>query len=160
MKMTSKRIGSARDARGSTAAELGPALLVLFLFIFFPALNLMSLVVSYGACLNLNNTQLREAAFLSKATAQDSGGPVRREIPELWTNSGIGRFVSPVSKPETAVTYYKPAGLEDDMVVVTTRVTVRPVFVVPFFSAIPGLGAAFTYEISGQRLLENSVAQG
>jgi len=157
MEKAIKTGGSVRNARGSALAEFAPSLLILFLYMFCPLVNLVSLAVGFGACMHLNHAQVREAALLPRSAAEDPNGRVRKGIPEQWKASGLGRFVSPVAGPDTTLTYRRTEGLDDDMVTVTTSVEMRPTFTLPFFNTIPGLGAPVAFRFSTQRFVENSV---
>jgi hypothetical protein len=144
-----------RNANGTALAELGPALFLLILCMFFPMVNLCTLGASFAACVSLNHTQLREAALLANHEAANSKGSVIKAIPEAWKNSGIGQFVGSIKTPETKVNYRKIDGISNEAVTVTTTVTVKPFITVPLFN-IPGLGAPISYTISSERLVENA----
>jgi hypothetical protein len=149
-----------RTQKGNALVEIGPALLIAFFFLFFPLLNLSAMGMTFAACVSLNYAQLREAAFSTTARAQHPEGSVRKGIPERWSKSGVGQFVSTPQLPVTSVTYRHVEGLKNDLVTVSTMVTVKPAFTLPFFSSVPGLGAPITYTISNERLVENVAAAG
>lgn len=158
MSITRARIARKRGERGSAIAELGPALLILFLFLFFPLVDLMSLGVIYMSCATLNDLQLREAALLSKAEAQDPAGRVRKGIADVWQQSGLGQFVKVVDSPATTVSYSQRQ--DDEVVVVTTNVTASPFLTIPLFPGVPGLGAPVSFTFANERLVENPETGG
>lgn len=148
-----------RKAKGGTMAETAPALLILFMFLLFPLVDVMTMGVDYVSCHTLNNLQLREAANLPKAQAQDAGGFVKKNIPDQWKHSGMGAFVNVVGTPATNVSYLDgetdTTGTQDKYVVVTTTMTAHPFLTLPFYFPVPGMSAPMTFTISTRRLLEN-----
>lgn len=143
-----------RKRRGSTIAETGPALTILFLFLFFPMLDLISMPIFYASCATLNDVQLREAVNIAKSEAESAGGPVKKHIPEQWASLGMGQFVGLTKPVETQVSYTPGVG-DDIYVIVTTTINCRPFLTMPFFFPIPGMTTPLDYTISTKRLLEN-----
>jgi hypothetical protein len=147
-----------RTNRGSSILELPGALLVLLFFVFFPLLNIMGLGIKYGACAALNGMQLHEAALLPKSKATAQGGTVKHGIPEQWLAGGMGAFVNPLTTPQTEVTYRdgeKTDNTTDKLVSVKTTVTLPPFLTVPFLPKIPGFSTPISFNIEGERPLEN-----
>lgn len=154
------RVQSSRKRdKGSTILETGPALLVLFMFLFFPVLDVMALGMLYTACYSLNDIQLREAANLPSAEATAANGIIKKVIPEKWLHTGLGAFVRAKGNPQTEVTYVDgqkdTTGTTDKFVLVKTTVTAHPFLLLPFFFPVPGMSAPMTYSISTRRMLEN-----
>jgi hypothetical protein len=148
-----------RKAHGSTMLETGPALLVLFMFLFFPLINVFSLGVSYASCFTLNDLQLREAATMTKVQAEDANGVIKKGIVEKWMKSGLGAFTLASGKPETQLTYFDGAkdtnNTQDKYVEITTTVNARPFMYCPFFFSCPGLNAPVKFTVSNRRMVEN-----
>lgn len=157
MLMERNRSSKMRRRRGAMLAELGPALLILFFFLFFPLVDLLGLGISYCSCLSLNDLQVREAAFESSELAQNATGAVKREIPANWVKSGLGQFVNLESSPLTTVSYRKAGTVENSEVYVkvTTETKVRPFLNIPFLPGIPGLSQGLTFVVGSERLVEN-----
>ena len=150
-----------RSRRGSALAELGPALSILLLMLFFPLVDALALGASYASCMVLNYCQLREAAFCSRTEAQNENGPVRAGIPDTWQKEGLGQFVNLAEPVKTKVSYVDAGnpgspGMQDQYVQVTTTIVASPFMVVPVFPGIPGLGAPVKFQIATERLLESS----
>lgn len=151
--------GTRRNKRGSSIAETGPALFILFLMLFFPLVNLVTMTFAYFSCTTLNDLQLREAALLPKKDAQDPAGAVMKRIPEEWKAEGIGAFAG-LNKPQVTIVDYVTQskdkdGREEAVVRVTTQVQLRPFLTIPFFPGVPGLGKPMDFQITSQRPVEN-----
>lgn len=148
-----------RAQRGAMIAELGPALLILFFFLFFPLVDLLSLGMSYTSALALNELQVREAAFQPSSEAKKPGGQVRKTIPDQWTKSGLGRFVNLQQNPRTSVSYRlgesSGNGLRDKYVKVVTTILVNPFLNVPLLPGIPGISQSVEFTICSERIVEN-----
>jgi hypothetical protein len=154
---TNKR--NARKAHGSTAMETGPALMILFMFLFFPLINVFALGVSYASTFTLNDLQCREAATLPQKDAVNPDGLIKKAIVDQWLHSGLGAFVQCNGKPETKMTYFAgqtdETKTQDQYVEITTKVSANPFIRCPFFFAIPGMSAPMTFEVSNRRMVEN-----
>ena len=152
-------VKSGRCVAGTSIAELGPVLFVLFVMILFPLIDLMAIGVTYSSGCVLNSLQVREAALLTASIVQDPTGPVKQRIPDNWVTSGLGRFASLESSPLTTISYRDGVadanGIMDRFVVVTTALKVRPFLAIPFFPGVPGLGATVAFTITSERVVEN-----
>lgn len=159
MRKASNSKRNARKAHGSTMMETAPALMILFMFLFFPLINVFALGVSYASTFTLNDLQCREAATLPKNEALDPNGIIKKQIVEHWLHSGLGAFVQCNGKPETKLAYFAGAtdkdNTQDQYVEITTKVTANPFMRCPFFFPIPGMSAPMTFEISNRRMVEN-----
>lgn len=148
-----------RKASGSTILETGPALLILFMFFFFPLVDVFGMGVAYASCFTLNDLQCREAATLPKAQAESAGGIIKSEIVKQWRHSGLGAFVVAAGDPQTELKYFAGStdknGTQDQYVEVITTVTARPFLTCPFFFPVPGMSAPVTFTISNRRMVEN-----
>ena len=152
------RKSTSRAALGSSILELPAAMLILFLFIFFPILDIIGVGIKYGACAALNGLQLHEASLLPKSKATDVGGTVKKGIPDRWLTGGMGAFVNPSKAPETEVTYRdgeNTANGTDKLVNVKTTIQLPPFITSPFIPNIPGLSAPLNLTVEGERPLEN-----
>ena len=143
-----------RQQKGSVIAETGPAFFLLFIFFFFPMLDLISMPIFYCSCATLNDVQLREAVNLKKSMATDPSGPVKKNIPSTWSTLGVGKFVG-LSKPIVTDVSYSDGVESDIYVTVSTTITCRPFLTIPFFVGVPGMSTDQSYTISTKRLLEN-----
>ena len=160
MKATTKRGGCGRSWRGSALTEFGPAIGLILLFIFFPMLDLLSMLVSYGCCMVLNNAQTHEASLVHWNQAKSPAGPVRKAIPDGWKVSGFGKYVKVVGDVDTTVSYRKGEnvadGVTDKIAMVSTTVTCSPFLPIPLPGAnIPGLSGPMSFTISSERQMEN-----
>jgi len=148
-----------RNARGAFLNEFGPALYLLFIGIFFPLLDLISLGFVYGCGFTLNYFQTCQCASVPQSEAQDPTGLVKYGIPQQWQLNGLGRFVPLVSDPVTSINYtdgqLETNGVQDKNIVLSTSITSRPLICVPILPGIPGFTAAITMNFTSERPLEN-----
>lgn len=143
-----------RPSRGTALSEAGPALFLLLIFAVFPALDLITLGISYYACSTLNDLQLREAAKAHRSEAQNPNGAVMLGIPNNWRASSLGGLSRVVDTPQTEISY-NTAGT-GIYVNIATTVQVQPLLTIPFFPKVPGLGAPVTFRISRSRVVESA----
>lgn len=141
-------------------ADFGPALLILFILIFFPLLDLLGICLDYGLCMILNSNQVHEAALIQSKDALDPAGSIKKGIPDQWMK-GMGSFCN-LAKPITTDISYKtspdtgPNATPDKVVTVVTTVACSPFLTIPIpFAEVPGFNSPFTFEISSQRQMEN-----
>jgi hypothetical protein len=145
-----------RNAHGSALTEMGPALFILLIVGVLPILDLMFAGSAYCACVLLNDLELREA---SRVPASDANAAIST-IAHDWQFGGIGQFIGVIGEPQSRCTYnlvhiegsINPG--TETYVNISTTVTVKPAFPIPFFGRIPALGGPATYEIVGRRILE------
>lgn len=148
-----------RSSRGSGLVEMGPALSLLLITVFFPLLDMMAIGVTYGSGFTLNNLQARQCAVVTKTEAKDANGLVLKGIPSDWKTKGLGKFCNLTGDPITSLSY--KLGQKDDKdrqdwtVIVSTTITARPFLTVPGFPAIPGLTAPMTFTFVSERVMEN-----
>jgi hypothetical protein len=147
----------ARNRNGYTIAEMGPALFLLLIMGIFPMLDLIFAGSAYTACLLLNQLELREAARLPASQVDNAMVLIAHE----WQFSGIGQYAGVMTDPLTQYSYSivpieNSSGHQTEAyITLTTTVTLRPFLPIPFFNAVPALGAPVSYSISGRRLLES-----
>lgn len=164
MQTKEKKRKKMRSACGASGiSEFGPALGILLIAIFFPLVDLLSVAVSYGLCLVLNNNQVHEASLLPYQDASNPNGAVMKGIPEVWGN-GMGHFVKKVGPVITTVSYRAgqvsndsgASKITDRIVKVTTRVICSPFLPIPLpVSNVPGLNGPMTFTVAGERPMEN-----
>ncbi len=146
-----------RKQHGSAITEMGPALFILLVVGVFPVLDLIFAGSAYCACVLLNNLELREASRIPASDTNDA----MTQIAYNWQNSGVGQFAGIIGQPQTQCTYtvidiqgsVNPG--TETYVNVSTTVSLKPFFPIPFFGKITVLGAPVTYSIIGRRILEN-----
>jgi len=131
---------------------MGPALFLILFFGVFLAVDLIGLGFNYCSCLTLNDLQLREAAKVPMAVAQDPKGPIRLGVPNSWRSTVMGGLSGVREHPETCVSYSKKNGMA--YVTVATCVQVHPPLTIPLFPGVPGLGAPVLFTITNSRLME------
>ncbi len=158
--MQPDRIPATRKPNGSTLADFGPALLILFILIFFPLLDLLGICLDYGLCMILNYNQVHEASLIPSKDATDEAGPIKKTIVDQWSK-GMGSFVG-LAKPITTTITYTTAPQEDasnnadKSVKVVTTVVCSPFLTIPIpFVHAPGFNEPFTFEIASERQMEN-----
>lgn len=156
----SKQRKSTRTATGSALTEMGPALLLILMMIFFPMLDLMALAASYCSCLYLNFQQTKEAAVVQFTDAQSTSGQVQKGVVDAWQHAGVGVFVKTTTTPHTSVSYRNgqqdpQTKVVDKFVDVTTTVTCQPFLTIPFPVSVPGLNAPMTFTMTSEAQMEN-----
>src|SRR6185437_9350629 len=152
------RMQQKRSMRGSALTEMGPALFILLMMIFFPMLDLMGMAASYCSGMYLNMMQVKEAAVCQASDAQSNSGQVKKGVVDNWLQHGIGVFVKTTSYPggnNTKVVYTNgqldpQTKIMDKFVTVTTTVTCQPFLTIPFWFPVPGLSAPMTFVYSAQ----------
>jgi hypothetical protein len=156
-----KHMRSERGASGMS--EFGPALMVLLIAIFFPLIDLLSVCVSYGLIVVLNNNQAHEASLLPYTDAGNPSGTVMKGIPDTWLN-GMGHFVKKEGAILTQVGYRAGQkssesgnnAITDRVVRVTTTVKCTPFLPIPLPVAnVPGLNGPMVFTVSSERQMEN-----
>lgn len=147
-----------RNNKGNAIAEAGPALFFLFVFMFYPMLDIMGLGLAFYSGFMLNTWQTREAALLNANEAQAADGHIRSRLPEYWHKCGLGNLANVEPNIDTEVIYEDGVAdsvLKADKVIrVTTTIQYRPWFTVPFFD-IPGLGRPFPITFSNRGHVED-----
>lgn len=140
-----------RRAKGSTITETGPALLVLFILIFFPMLDLVQMGAAYAMSLSYHDYMIREIAC-RKPTDADRATAVTR-VQSEFTSSNFFNYLK-ASLPGGASSVqatYLPDATNPTSVRVSTRVQVLPFIVIPFIPAVPGLSAPLEFNFSTER---------
>jgi hypothetical protein len=152
---TVKSMTSNRRARkrGSAMAELGPALFILLIVIFFPLLNLAMFGLTYFCCGTLTDLQADKAKVLPRSIAMSDLGPVKNTVPDAWQKTGLGAFAKLSAPLETAISY--PVLANGMHVRVSTRFTASPFMPIPFIPGVPALSAPVTFTFTSQRILED-----
>lgn len=145
-----------RRVSGSSIAEFGPVLFVLFLVLVFPLVDLLSMAITYTAGTMLNQAQLRLAVTTPASQLQDTTASPMADVTKAWQSQGMAAFASLDSPPKCTVSYAPAfAGSTDFTVGVTTTVVARPLLRMPMFPGVPGLGAPMTFQYYSERLLED-----
>ena len=160
MKRQYRKVGSLRSTTGAAFLnEFAPALFLLFIGIFFPLIDFVSLGLVYGCGFTLNYFQSLQCASVTKTEAADPSGLVKFGIPQQWKNNGLGKFVELVGDPETNIAYkdgqLETNGVQDMNVVLSTTITTKPLICVPTLPGIPGLTAPITFNFVSERPMEN-----
>lgn len=158
------RSAKLRSGRGATISEVGPALFLIFIGGLLPAIDALFIALDYASTYTLNELQLREAQKSPKSQALKLDGPVVQTIPQQWKAGLIGGFVPSEPNPQTNISYspvpWQPVGANQTLnfwfVTITSTVTYRPFFVIPFLNGVPGLGAPFTITVTNRRPMENN----
>ncbi len=139
-----------RTKVGSSISEFAPALFLLFFFAVFPMINLIFLGLIFSSCVTLNNAELSEAA----KTPNSQLASIFSNMQSNWQSTGIGRLTNGATSPQSEISYSN-IGI-DAYVTVATTFTVKPFFTVPFFNTVPGLGAPWSFTVSGKKVLESA----
>lgn len=140
-----------RRQRGSAIAETGPALLMLLVFIFFPMLDLLYIGAGYGMAWLAHRAAIRELAV---HTPDDTGRitAIERANRE-YLATGMAKFLAldATTLKHDPPTYLMDASGNPNTVKLITRAQIKSLFVVPFFSSIPGLGAPVPVSFASEK---------
>ncbi len=170
--------------RGSAIAEMGPALILLFIVILFPMLDLIGLALKYADCYYLFNALVREAGVGTTVVEKTSVSgtptgeikcyditcstdnvppPTGRGSMQLiisnWQKSGLGIFanVVPGSITQTASVNCTEGSPNARWVHVQMNVSCNPFLKLPLPGQIPGLTAPATFQFNGASVVENDL---
>lgn len=150
-----------RKQDGTALVETPGALIILFIFILFPLLDMIALGLKYACCYSLHQLQVREAALLPASTAQANNGPVKSSLARQWKDSGLGSFVDLEQLPLTVISYENgnraANGVTDKYVVLSNQFRLKPFLNVPTpnLPEVPGLTSALVYSFESKRPMEN-----
>ena len=152
-----------RKSTGGQIAELAPALLILFIVILFPMVDIMYLGIGYCAGWYLNQMTVRACSTVKKAQY-----PVAEaNMKTAWESSGLALFTRAgvVQNKASTVNYGtsidRETGKPMQMVQVDTQVAITPFLSlggVPFMAAmnIDGLTRPIIFRYVDKRPLEES----
>ena len=90
-------VKSGRCVAGTSIAELGPVLFVLFVMILFPLIDLMAIGVTYSSGCVLNSLQVREAALLTASIVIAAIGVALMTLPIMPPSSAWPRRTWPAT---------------------------------------------------------------
>lgn len=157
-----------RSSTGQTTSEFAGVLMVFFLIIFFPMLDLVAMAALFGAGMVLNAESAREASLVanrgSTAAAEHTDvtdATAAREtrvkgVETFWSKNGLGQWfnvVQPIQHTITVTTVGTGAN-PDEYVHVSTVLTGRPFLNIPFPVQVQGLNAPMQFNYSQERLIE------
>ena len=153
-----------RVRQGAALSEFGPALFLVLIFGLLPVLDAIFIGIDYASARYLNELQLREAQKLPKSNATSGSGTVMLTIPDEWRHGLLGSSANPDQPVITQIDYkpvpWQPVGSNQTIdfwfVTISTTVSFRPFLKIPFFNAVPGLGAPITFSVAGRRPVENN----
>lgn len=157
-----------RKSQGSALAEMGPALFLLLILIFFPMLNLIQIGAAYALANTYHQHIIREIAFRRPEQKNQAIAAVNREIDA----NGLYTFIKATTKTVDQVDFLDKNGAvitaslpapEDTSsaandlrnsivkVRVTTTMTIAPYFTIPFFQPIPGISAPVPFRVQSDK---------
>jgi hypothetical protein len=148
-----------RSTKGNQIAELGPALIIILIVVLFPLINLIYLAAGYASAWYLNHLVVREIAMINPNN-DDQVIDEENSITSNWANNGVAHFIGIYpdnyqTKVSHATPVYTPSKTNPELVRLTTTVTVRPLFYIPFFKDLPGVGKDMVFAISEERPQED-----
>ncbi len=147
-----------RDQNGSAMTELGPALLILLVAIFFPLLNLSTIGLTYFCCGTLTDLQANKAALLPASLATSDTGPVKKSVVDAWKATGLGAFANLAQPPITTVSYTMIG--TTPYAEVSTQFAANPLMTVPFIPGVPGISAPVQFTFTSKRVVEDPIGLG
>ena len=166
-----------RSSAGQIMAEMGPALFLVLVLTFLPALDLFWLLGAYGSVSFLNTRQLeivRKNLYITSSdgenaipgnlkTAVDRGNTESTNFTSLPLGRMFQLSVQPLTTSDIPITPVAGSQWTSGntvegatfVVSVTTRAKCAPLLCVPFFDKVPGLGAPFDLSITRSDNVEN-----
>ena len=155
MKFVPRRTGKkCRNAKGGSGmAELGPALLVLFVIILVPMLDILYLGLAYAAGWYCNHLVVREVACRKPIEAPIAA----TSATSAWQASGLALFIhaggitnTPIFEDASGATVAATA-TNIAYCFVTTKMTIQPFLPIPFLTSVAGINAPVNFTYSAQR---------
>ncbi len=133
---------------GSGTVELAPALVVIFIVILIPMLDLLYLGLAYASGWYCNHLVVREVACREPANATVAADSAT----QAWAGTGLAKFIgasaaSVVNNPS----FKNDASGNPISVTVSTVVTVQPFLPIPFFMQVQGLNQPVKFGYSAER---------
>jgi len=138
---------------GSEMAEMGPAVLVIFVIILVPMLDILYLGLAYASGWYANHLSVREVAVRKPVQYQAAGDSALG----AWQASGLAAFIhasnvvntvtfedagaNPVPATSTAIAYC----------LVKTSMQIQPFLPIPFLTQVAGINAPVSFAFSAQR---------
>lgn len=157
--MTNRRL---RARKGQTTSEIGPALLILLIIVFFPMLDLLYLGLAYACGWYENHLAVRECACRlptmsgtaeTMAANQFNGSTLRGFIRATVVNNAPSYTVNGAGANPPFTAAQAAQGIT---VRVTSLIRVKSFLSIPFFSSIPGMGQDITFQYTAERPQEET----
>ncbi len=158
-----------RRCRGSAITELGPALFVLLILIFFPLMDIIGAAADYSFANLLNQAEVRELAVQKPDDGQKENIAQKADLNTINALLGFAKFcgIAPGDEANPAkikhTISYIPS-LTDPAkigtVEVSTEVSFRPFLIIPFIPDVPGLSANIPFKVSSTRPQEELGSNG
>jgi hypothetical protein len=153
---------------GSGTVELAPALVVIFIVILIPMLDLLYLGLAYAAGWYCNHLVVREVACRIPSVASGAGSAAG-DATAAWANTGLAKFIGANSGSVTnTITFAYPIPPPNPVPVppngassttVSTSVLVQPFLPIPFFMKVEGLNKPVIFTYSAERPQEEKGIQ-
>ncbi|CAN5572483.1 hypothetical protein BH10CYA1_BH10CYA1_21590 [soil metagenome] len=147
---------------GSGTVELAPALIVIFIVVLIPMLDLLYLGLAYAAGWYCNHLVVREVACRDP----NGGSPnaAAAAATSAWAGTGLAKFIGAGTGQVTNTIKFLPPGtpspgLPPASCFVSTQVTVKPFLPIPFFMQVEGLNKAVIFGYGAERPQEEKGIQ-
>jgi hypothetical protein len=130
-----------RRRSGNAITETGPALLLFFLFVFFPLLDVLYMGCGFGFAWLLHNHELREVSVNRPAEATTS---LAKADADFFANAkGMASFLklTSVASVQHDAPVFVPDAAQAKEVTLTTRVQIKPWLYIQIVPNVPGLSA-------------------
>ncbi|MBS2001570.1 MAG: hypothetical protein JST44_08695 [Cyanobacteria bacterium SZAS LIN-5] len=133
---------------GSGTVELAPALVVIFIVILIPMLDLLYLSLAYAAGWYCNHLVVREVACREPSNATAAADSATT----AWAATGLAKFIGAgKSAVVNSPTFTNDANGNPISCTVSTVVTVQPFLPIPFFMKIQGMNQPVNFAYSAER---------
>lgn len=166
------RFHTRRDKRGSAMADFAPVLLIFFVAVLFPLINLLALPIYYSIASYYVHLEVRELAasrissilvpppsdLSAGGDFVSDGGFVHQHIRGKFIKTGLSLllFHGDTSPPINSVVKLHLSQNSSDVPSVTDTVTmtIAPLVRCPMFKGVPGLDAPMVVSITEARTKE------
>ncbi|MBI2811573.1 MAG: hypothetical protein HYX67_12215 [Candidatus Melainabacteria bacterium] len=148
---------------GSGTVELAPALVVIFIVILIPMLDLLYLGLAYASGWYCNHLVVREVACRDPGAS----GAAAAAATAAWAGTGLAKFIGAGTGAVTnnvtfllnGVPTAPTPGNPPTSCSVATQVTVQPFLPIPFFMQVEGLNKPVIFGYAAERPQEEKGIQ-
>ncbi|HEY9677977.1 MAG TPA: hypothetical protein V6C76_08200 [Drouetiella sp.] len=148
-----------RNKKGYQFAELGPALIIIFIVVLFPMLDLLYLSLAFASGWYCNHLVVREVACRDPLSANAA----QQAATQAWSDTGLAKFIgaktTDVSNTISWIGGSPGSTPPPSSVSVATIVNVQPFLPIPFFMKIQGLNEPVKFSYAAERPQEEKGIQ-
>ena len=143
---------------GSGTVELAPALIVIFIVILIPMLDMLYLALAYASGWYCNHLVVREVACRDPIVTPppaNTSGSAAGDATVAWANTGLAKFIGADSNAVVNTMFFTANKIDPTAgpvsCTVTSVITVQPFLPIPFFMQVDGLNKPVKFAYSAER---------